>query len=45
VVLVSSSRLQAALRLYERMGFVPAPLPADVPYATADVFMERSLVT
>jgi ribosomal protein S18 acetylase RimI-like enzyme len=39
LVLVSNSKLQAALRLYERLGFTHAPLPADVPYATADVSM------
>ncbi len=43
LVLVSNSKLQAALRLYERMGFVHAPLPPDVPYATADVFMTLDL--
>lgn len=39
LVLVSSSRLQSALRLYGRMGFTHGPLPPGVPYATADVFM------
>lgn len=43
VVLVSSSRLPAALRLYQAMGFRHRPLPADVPYATADVYMELDL--
>jgi GNAT superfamily N-acetyltransferase len=43
VVLVSSSRLPAALRLYEAMGFRHRPLPADVAYATADVYMELDL--
>jgi putative acetyltransferase len=43
VMLVSSSKLQAALRLYESMGFQHGPLPDGVPYATADVFMELSL--
>ena len=45
VVLVSSSKLQAALRLYESMGFQHGPLPGDVQYATADVFMEIALGT
>lgn len=43
-VLISSTRLRAALRLYEAMGFVHRPMPADVPYASADVFMELALV-
>jgi putative acetyltransferase len=40
MILVSSSRLQPALRLYERMGFTHRPLPSSLPYATADVCME-----
>lgn len=43
VVLVSSSRLKAALRLYQRLGFRHAPLPPKVAYATADVYMEAEL--
>jgi ribosomal protein S18 acetylase RimI-like enzyme len=43
VVLVSNSRLGPAIRLYEGMGFQHRPLPADVPYATADVYMELDL--
>ncbi len=43
LVLVSSSKLQAALRLYERLGFQYGPLPADTGYETADVFMELVL--
>lgn len=43
VVLVSSSRLGPALRLYETMGFQHRPLPPDVQYATADVYMELDL--
>jgi ribosomal protein S18 acetylase RimI-like enzyme len=39
VVLVSSTRLGPALKLYESMGFEHQPLPAGVPYATADVYM------
>jgi putative acetyltransferase len=42
-VLVSNSRLGAALRLYERLGFRPAPMPSTMPYATADVYMELDL--
>lgn len=40
LVLVSSSRLDAALRLYESLGFARRPLPAVLPYVTADVYME-----
>jgi putative acetyltransferase len=39
MILVSSSRLQPALRLYERMGFTPRPMPSPMPYDTADVCM------
>ena len=42
-VLVSNSRLGAALKLYEQLGFRPAPMPATMPYATADVYMELPL--
>ncbi len=40
VVLLSNSRLVTAIRLYESLGFRHRPLPADVKYATADVYME-----
>ncbi|MBC2711487.1 MAG: GNAT family N-acetyltransferase [Desulfosarcina sp.] len=40
VVLVSSTKLKSALRLYESMGFVYQPLPAQSRYASADVYME-----
>lgn len=43
IVLVSSSRLAAALKLYESVGFQHRPLPPDVPYATADVYMELEI--
>ena len=43
VTLLSSTRLGSALKLYEAMGFERRPLPADQPYATADVYMEISL--
>ena len=43
LVLLSSSLLGAALRLYERAGFRHADLPPDNPYATADVFMVLEL--
>lgn len=43
VILVSSTKLKSALRLYESMGFVHAPLPEKMDYATADVYMELIL--
>jgi ribosomal protein S18 acetylase RimI-like enzyme len=43
VVLVSSSRLGAALKLYASMGFAHRPLPQGVPYVTADVYMVLDL--
>jgi putative acetyltransferase len=43
VTLLSSRKLQAALRLYERSGFIYGPLPAHVPYSSADVYMELTL--
>jgi putative acetyltransferase len=43
LVLLSSSLLQAALRLYEQEGFRYAPLPPHNPYATADVYMVKEL--
>lgn len=43
VVLVSSTKLEAALRLYERLGFRYGSLPADTGYETADVYMELVL--
>jgi|CXWL01.1.fsa_nt_gi ribosomal protein S18 acetylase RimI-like enzyme len=43
VVLSSSSKLQAAIRLYERLGFRPQPVPAEVPYQTADIYMTLEL--
>ena len=44
LVLLSSSKLDAALRLYERLGFHRAPVPADATYTTADVYMELDLL-
>jgi GNAT superfamily N-acetyltransferase len=43
VVLVSSTKLAPALRLYESMGFRYAPLPPDPGYASADIYMELQL--
>jgi putative acetyltransferase len=44
MVLVSSTKLGAAVRLYESLGFAHRPVPATVPYATADVYMELELL-
>ncbi|MEP6730109.1 MAG: GNAT family N-acetyltransferase [bacterium] len=43
IVLVSSTKLGAALTLYESLGFTHRPLPAVMPYKTADVFMTFDL--
>ena len=43
LVLVSSTKLGGALRLYESMGFEHKPLPSVVPYESADVYMELDL--
>ena len=43
VALVSSTKLTTALALYVRMGFARMPLPAHLPYTTADVYMELEL--
>ena len=43
MILVSSTKLEAALRLYERLGFEYGQLPADTEYETADIFMELDL--
>ena len=40
VVLVSSTKLGPALRLYESIGFRHAAMLTPPPYATADVYME-----
>jgi len=43
VRLYSSSRLPAAVRLYESVGFRHLPMPSDADYSTADVYMELDL--
>src|SRR5262245_42186397 len=43
VILVASTKLQAALRLYERLGFQYGHLPDDTGYQTADIYMELYL--
>lgn len=43
VVLTSNTALVEAIRLYESIGFEHAPLPHDLRYETADVFMRLTL--
>ncbi|MCW8808409.1 MAG: GNAT family N-acetyltransferase [Rhodanobacter sp.] len=43
VVLTSNTALVQAIRLYESLGFRHAPIPADVRYRTADVYMTLHL--
>ena len=43
LVLLSNSKLQPALRLYESMGFEYRPVPADAQYEVADVCMVLDL--
>ena len=43
VVLSSHTSLSEALSLYESLGFQHEPLPADVRYETANVFMRLPL--
>jgi GNAT superfamily N-acetyltransferase len=43
LVLESNRRLAPALALYRSLGFVEVPVPADTPYARADIRMEMTL--
>jgi putative acetyltransferase len=43
VVLTSNAVLAPAIRLYESLGFHHAPMPPDVRYETANVYMELEL--
>ncbi len=43
VFLLSSSKLEAALKLYESLGFEHKQRPMDSPYETADVYMVLEL--
>jgi putative acetyltransferase len=45
VELTSNTALVNAIRLYESLGFRHAPLPADIRYVTADVYMTLKLST
>lgn len=40
IVLTSHTSLAPAIKLYETLGFQHRPLPADVRYLTANVYME-----
>ena len=44
VVLVSDTKLPAAIGLYEQLGFRHASPPGDTGYSRGDVFMELPLV-
>ena len=43
--IVSNSKLSPAIRLYESLGFEHAPLPVDIDYETADVYMELKITS
>ncbi|MEM1013732.1 MAG: GNAT family N-acetyltransferase [Planctomycetota bacterium] len=43
VILISNSKLDAALRLYERLGFRHDTPPTDTGYARCDIYMVLSL--
>lgn len=42
IILVSNKKLSSAIRLYEQLGFEHAPMPPDIDYETADVYMTFS---
>lgn len=41
--LVSNSKLSMAIHLYESLGFEHVPLPEELDYETADIFMELKI--
>jgi ribosomal protein S18 acetylase RimI-like enzyme len=41
--LVTNSRLDGAIRLYERLGFETRPMPFASEYSRVDVYMELVL--
>ena len=43
VVLVSNSALKEAILLYESLGFNHTPMPPEIQYRTANVYMTREL--
>jgi GNAT superfamily N-acetyltransferase len=45
LMLVSNTRLEPAIRLYRKSGFVEVPLEPGIEYARADIQMELDLVS
>jgi len=45
IFLVTNSRLDGAIRLYERLGFEHRPMPFTSAYSRADVYMELVLTS
>jgi ribosomal protein S18 acetylase RimI-like enzyme len=45
IVIVSNTRLEPAIRLYEKHGFVRVPFENDGRYARADIKLVRTLAT
>jgi ribosomal protein S18 acetylase RimI-like enzyme len=43
IVIVSNTRLQPAIRLYQKHGFVRVPFEDDGRYARADIKLVRKL--
>jgi ribosomal protein S18 acetylase RimI-like enzyme len=43
LMLVSNTRLEPAIRLYRKYGFVEVPLEPGIEYARADIQMELGL--
>jgi GNAT superfamily N-acetyltransferase len=41
--LFSNTRLEAALHVYRKYGFVEVPLPAEIHYVRSDIMMEKML--
>ena len=39
--LFSNTKLQSAIHLYKKYGFIEVPLPVDVHYERADIMMEK----
>jgi len=44
IMLVSNKKLAPAIRLYESLGFEHAPIPDDIGYETADIYMEFKIL-
>ncbi len=41
--LFSNTKLQAAIHLYRKYGFIEVPLPADIHYERANIKMEKNI--